>query len=262
VKLNIINNNHGPDSKAWYSLKPLQQYQHNNGAPTLWGLAGSNYTKAKSYQANKSSWLFCDMPYWGRWNPLYQAVAPDNDYYWRTIVNGLHVNKIINGLPHDRIKNITIEEWRTTGDYILVAPSSPTMNRFMDTPNWEKDTIKFLKTKTDMPIRIRHKPRKGGKSGPAYALVPLEDDLKKATCVVTGCSLVAVEAIIKGIPVYCHDIASTRPVAQSISNFGNPVYSAERKNWLATLSYHQYTSKEIKSGLFKEAIEGMYSEMR
>ena len=262
MKLNIINNNHGDDSKAWYSLKPLHQYIDKNGIPTMWGLASTNYTKAVSYVKNKKPWLFCDMPYWGRWNPLKMAVNPHGEYFWRTCLNGIHVNKIINDLPHDRIKNITIKDWRTKGEYILIAPSSPTVNRFIGQPNWEHDTIKFLKTMTDMPIKVRHKPRKSGKSGPAYALTPLADDLQNASCVITSCSMVAVDAIIEGIPVYCHALACTHPVAQDIKKYGQPVYAENRKDWLATLSYHQYTSEEIQSGLFAKMFKEMYHVMR
>ena len=35
MKLNVINNNHGADSKAWYSLKPLQQYHDTQGIDTM-----------------------------------------------------------------------------------------------------------------------------------------------------------------------------------------------------------------------------------
>ena len=180
----------------------------------------------------------------------------------RTCFKGIHVNKIVDGLPYDRIKNITLKDWRTKGEYILIAPSSPTVNRFIGEPNWEQETIKFLKTVTDMHIRVRHKPRRAGKSGPAYALTPLMEDLKNASCVITSCSMVAVDAIIEGIPVYCNANGSTYPVAQDIKKYGDPVYSDRRKDWLATLSYHQYTSEEIQDGLFKKMFEEMYNEMR
>ena len=74
--------------------------------------------------------------------------------------------------------------------------------------------------------------------------------------------MVAVDAIIEGIPVYCNANGSTYPVAQDIKKYGDPVYSDRRKDWLATLSYHQYTSEEIQDGLFKKMFEEMYNEMR
>ena len=39
MKLKIIDAKHGPDSKAWYTLKPLREkYLDENGIPTMWGL--------------------------------------------------------------------------------------------------------------------------------------------------------------------------------------------------------------------------------
>ena len=262
MKLNIINNAHGPESKAWYTLRPLQVYHVPNGIPTMWGLRLTNHRRARECRKANKPWLFCDMPYWGRWNPLKEAVAPDAEYYWRTIFNDIHVTKIHDNLPQDRIKDITLKDWRTKGEYILLAPSSDSINGFAGRPNWERETIELLKSKTDMPIKIRRKPRMGARSGPAYALVPLADDLAKAACVITSCSLVGVEAAIEGIPVYSLPRGATWPIAQAVENFGQANYSDKRKEWLATLSYHQYTCKEIESGLFKEMMEGMYDELR
>ena len=83
MKLKIINNRHGPDSKAWYTLKPLMKYHHDKGIPTMWGLAVGNYDRAIELKNNKQPWLFCDMPYWGRWNPLKEAVNPQGEYFRR-----------------------------------------------------------------------------------------------------------------------------------------------------------------------------------
>ena len=70
--------------------------------------------------------------------------------------------------------------------------------------------------------------------------------------------MVAIDAIIEGIPVYCHPRCAATSVAQTIENFGQTVFSDERENWLKTLSWHQYTQKEIESGLFKEMFTQLY----
>ena len=254
MKLNVINNGHGADSKAWYTLKPLKKYMDVQGIPTMWGLGVGNYDRCLNLKNNKQPWLFCDMPYWNRWDPH----APHDNYSWRIIHSDIHITKILPDLPDERIKHIELKDWNDKGDYILLAPSSVTINSFIGQRNWEQDTITFLKTKTDMPIKVRHKPRKNGKSGPAYADVPLHEDLKNAACVVTSCSMVAIDAIIEGIPVYCHPRCAAISVAQTIENFGQPVFSDERGNWLKTLSWHQYTQKEIESGLFKEMFTQLY----
>ena len=263
MKLNVINNRHGQDSKAWYTLKPLQQYHDAQGIPTMWGLAVGNYQRAVDFKNNKKPWLFCDMPYWGRWNPLKQAANPEGEYFWRICFGDIHVTEIKKDLPHDRIKHIELKPWRKSqGDYILVAPSSVTVNSYIGQRDWEQKTVSWLQTQTDMPIKVRHKPRKNGKSGPAYADIPLAEDLKNAHCVVTSCSMVSVDAIIEGIPVYCHPRCPANPVSQSIENFGTPYYSDQREEWLSTLSWHQYTQQEIENGLFKHMFEQMYDALR
>ena len=254
MKLNVINNNHGQDSKAWYSLKPLQQYHDAHGIDTMWGLATFNYQRVMK----NNPYILCDMPYWDRWNPLKQAVNPHADYRWRVSYCDIHCNQI-HDVPTDRIKNIEIKEWRNKGDYILVAPSSATIHNVIRESNWLNDTVAFLKSKTDMPIKIRHKPRKGGKSGPAYALVPLADDLAGADCVITSCSMVAVESVIQGIPVYSHERSSTAQVSNRIKDFGSHARPDNRAEWLATLSYHQFTGDEFANGMFADVFKELYS---
>jgi len=253
MKLNVINNNHGTESKAWYSLKPLQQYHDAQGIDTMWGLASSNYQRVMSGK----DYILCDMPYWDRWNPLKQAVNPHAEYKWRVSYNNIHCNKI-HDVPHDRIQNIQLKDWRHKGEYILIAPSSQTIHNVIGEINWLNDTVRFLENKIDMPVKIRHKPRKGGKSGPAYALVPLADDLAGADCVITSCSMVAVEAIIQGIPVYSHDRSATNLVSNRLENFGTHARPNNRAQWLASLSYHQFTGDEFSNGMFASVFKDLY----
>lgn len=253
MKLNVINNNHGADSKAWYSLKPLQQYQDAQGINTMWGMGSANYQRVM----NGKNYILCDMPYWDRWNPLKQAVNPHAEYRWRVSYNNIHCNEI-HDMPHDRIKHIQLKDWRHKGKYILIAPSSQTIHNVIGKTNWLNDTMAFLKTKTDMPIKIRHKPRKGGRSGPAYALVPLADDLAGADCVITSCSMVAVDAVIQGIPVYSHERSATAQVSKRVENFGVHARPNNRTEWLATLSYHQFTGQEFANGMFADVFKELY----
>ena len=127
MKLNVINNNHGKDSKAWYSLTPLKKYHATEGIDTMWGLGSANFTRVINNRSSGKPYLLCDMPYWDRWNPLKQAVNPNGEYKWRVSYSNIHCNEIFD-LPTDRINNIQIKDWRSKGEYILVAPSSPTLH--------------------------------------------------------------------------------------------------------------------------------------
>ena len=99
-------------------------------------------------------------------------------------------------------------------------------------PNWTNDTIDKIKRYTDRPIKLRHKPRGRGTSGPSEAKVPLSEDLKDAWCVVTSCSIAAVEAMCEGIPVFCHDKSFATDVAGTeLSDIENPYYGGPEP-WL------------------------------
>ncbi len=74
--------------------------------------------------------------------------------------------------------------------------------------------------------------------------------------------MVSIDAIIEGIPVYCHASCPAFPVSQPLEKFGTPMYPNNRDDWLATLSWHQYTQEEIESGLFKDMFERMYDALR
>lgn len=255
MKLNIAGN-HASTSKAWQVLKPLQQYFDKQGIDTVWGLGSGNFDIIKNAIAKNLNWLFTDMPYWGRYNPG----KPDAECYWRTCINGIHCNKILD-LPNDRCKNITLKEWRDQGEYILVAPSSATVHRFINKANWTQDTVAKLKKLTDIPIKIREKPRKNGTSGPHVADVPLAEDLSNARYVVTSCSVVGVEAVIQGIPTFCEPESACAPVSNTDIFSLEPVMS-DRQKWLNTLSYHQWTPSEIQNGELKNFIQYVYGNFQ
>ena len=70
--------------------------------------------------------------------------------------------------------------------------------------------------------------------------------------------MVAVDALIDGIPVYSHELSATSTVSKHPKDFGEHFRPTNRTEWLATLSYHQYTSDEFASGLFKDIFKELY----
>lgn len=254
MKLKLATN-HGPTSKAWQVLNPFGQYKDDNGVDTVWGLGAGNFNIVKTAMQAKKNWLYTDMPYWNRYHPD----RPNDEYHWRTCVNGVHCNKIFN-LPNDRSRQIELKEWTHEGEYILVAPSSDTIHRHIGKTNWTHDTVTKLKTLTDLPIKIRNKPRKNGTSGPHVADVPLQEDLRNAKYVITSCSLVGVEAVIQGKPVFSEPQAACAPVANT-DIFSLVPKFPDRQMWINTLSYHQWTPSEIQSGQFATSFKNLYPEI-
>lgn len=249
-----------PTSKAYYVLdnarkgwrgktNDITDYHYDPELSLFWGFAHSNYELIQQRIQQGHDWLFADMGYLGRWNGLREDVDPDADYYWRICKNKTNQNETPS-VPDDRFKkfNIQLKDWRKNGSHILVCPSSTTMNNFIAQPNWLEDTIYTLKTFTDRPIRVRHKPRGKGTSGPMAATVPLSEDLKDCWAVVTAVSATAVESAIAGIPVFSHLLGPGAGLGNTNNSKIETPALNDREAWLSGLCYSQFTPKEIASG--------------
>ena len=235
------------ESKGNWVMDAFAKSDHHDYPHTvMWG----NISTVNSYP---KPFIFTDMPYFNRW------MGDNRDTcHWRVIPNHVHALGIYGGFPDDRFKklNVTVRDWRTTGDHILVCPSSPAMERYYGDINWLEGTLQLLKQYTDRPIRVRHKPRANGTSGPRAATIPFEEDCKNAWAVVTLASMAAVEAVCLGIPVFTAEHAPGSIFGNRIENIENPnpCDHALRNIWLNTLAYYQYTEAEIAAGLYREIL--------
>lgn len=214
----------------------------------LWGLIGNNT------EYMKAPYIFCDMPYNGRYNPNNEDW--DNTY-WRWCYEGLHDNRKLE-VPSDRFEkwNLDIKPWNMEGDHILLCPSSDTMTKFMHnktSDKWAEDTYNELKRHTKRPIKVRYKPRKAGTSGPHVADVPLSSDFDNCFAVVVSGSITAVDALASGIPVFStSDLApSAWCTNRGLSNINTPQYY-DREHLFYNLAYKQYSIKEMREGICYE----------
>ena len=235
-------------SKGNWVMDAFAQSDHHEHPHTvMWG----NISTVNSYP---KPFLFTDMPYFNRW------MGDNRDTcHWRVIPDHVHVNPEIYGkYPNDRFNqlNVTVKDWRTNGDHILVCPSSPAIERYYGDVNWLEGTLQLLKQHTDRPIRVRHKPRANGTSGPRAAAIPFEEDCKNAWAVVTLASIAAVEAACLGIPVFTHEKGPGGVLAnKDLSKIEEPLMAdSARTLWLNTLAYYQYTEAEIAAGLYKDIL--------
>jgi len=265
MNLNIYVPRNKEDSKCWHVFSPFMQgwkggdthiehdYEYQGGMGMFWGLVGQNHQMIKTYDAKHGSWLFSDMPYFGRWNPH----RPDDECYWRICKNSVHQRDIFRNDPPDRFDKfgISIAKKRVKGDEIILCPSSNNMHILvgnMTQRDWILSTIETIQKITDRPIRVRHKPRKNGTSGPHVADIPFAEDIKNAYCVVASASMASVEAIINGVPVVT--TSNHNPVTSLGISCIEAVdwYPDEAKNICNTLAYSQFTSKEMYSGFAYE----------
>ena len=223
----------------------------------FWGFIENNELAVQTLKKHKKDWYFWDMPYYGRWNGLKEAVNPDQDFYWRVSKNSVHY-KHVKDYHSDRFSKWQVEPKQYgTGSKILICPSSETMTRWitgMDVKMWVQMITLGLRKNTDRPIEVRYKPRGKGTSGPAAALIPFAEQARDAHCVVTSISLCALEAQLLGIPTICHpdsfasDISSTR-----LDEIENPK-RVDTQQWFNNLAYSQFTQDEIASGLAYEIL--------
>lgn len=211
-----------------------------------WGFVNNNLEMVKKCEARSNTFWFTDTPYFGRFDN--NNLKPDN-HYWRICRNGIHVT-YLKGCNQDRFEkfNMKIKAPDFKGDYILVCPSSAGIHNYLGRPNWTNETVEQLKRYTDRPIKIRHKPRGRGTSGPSEASVSLEDDLENAWACVTSCSISAVGAACMGKPIFCDEKSFATHVANTeLADIENPlVTSAE--DWLYSLAYQQFTPQEFSDG--------------
>lgn len=280
--LNVYCPRGNSDSKAWQVFSPFQvgwdddtyveqDYEYQGGRGMFWGFVGQNESMIRQYQNNGLPWYFSDMPYFGRWHGLKEAINPDKEFYWRIIENQCHTNMIQKEYPSDRFDKhgIELKPRNENGSEILLCPSSETMTRFhhnVSVQTWLETVTYELRKHTDRPIRIRHKPRGKGTSGPAAALIPFEEDIKNCWAVVTSVSMAGVEAVLNGVPAYCtHQSSPNIPLSNWAmeANFIKIEYphwdESHIQRWVNWLSYNQFTPKEMASGEAREILSDIYS---
>lgn len=276
TELNIYVPRNKEDSKCWNVFSPFQigwedethiehDYKYRGGVGMFWGLVGKNSEMIKRYESEFIPYIFSDMPYFGRWNGLKEAVDPDAEFYWRMCVNNLHTSfdKVrANELPYDRFgkHGINIKEQKTRGYEIIICPSSESVTRHLcncSVAEWIEYVTGALREHTDRPIRVRHKPRRNGTSGPDAALVPFAKDIENAWAVITCVSMAGAEALCNGVPImeteHLGGFTNFRFTPSNIEKLEWNGDSTQRlMNWLA---YQQFTPKEMYSGKARAILE-------
>ena len=134
--------------------------------------------------------------------------------------------------------NIKVQEWKK-GDKILVIPLSIPLATYLgiDAQVWLDYTIGRLKRTTDREIVVK------GKDG--SSLIPYLDNCH---AIVTHSSNAAVDGVIAGVPAFSTFDSGVSPVALSdLSKIEDPIYP-DRRQWLYSLAYQQFTLEEFSNG--------------
>ena len=80
--------------------------------------------------------------------------------------------------------------------------------------------------------------------------------MKKAHAVVSFQSTVCVDALVAGVPSFCDKVSMGIPVSlDDLSLIEDPLYPADREQWIDSLLANQFTMTEIKNGTAWEKVK-------
>ena len=199
------------------------------------------------------------------------------DDFWLRISKNKHTINNLKKVSNFRWEKFFSQDnlimpWRSfseRGNNILIIPPTNAICWYFNESNWEKNILNFLKETLSAEdfkkVKIRAKPNepivdtkgiyKGLKENKEAINSPLEDDLNEASIVIAYNSQVALDALLKGIPVIVdkHNCCYSLSFKLSDLKYGlnNPIFENEpkREELCKWLSYCQFKLEEIKSGL-------------
>lgn len=226
----------------------------------------TNQIKNKKYVVAVDSNLFL---YANTANPLhylrysFNGVFPNTGIYCDTVVDPSRWQKISRNL------NITLKDYRTNGDHILICLQRNggwSMGK-TDLQDWLVQTIDSIRRHSSRPIIIRPHPGdkaskelirpenlkckvKFSKAVRLSTNKNLVDDLRNCWAAVNYNSSPVIGAAIEGVPIFvCDPIKSqSKEIANTdLSQIENPLMP-DRQQWVERLSMSHWNFDELKSG--------------
>tara|TARA_B100000575_G_C23114044_1_gene643810 strand:- start:11 stop:883 length:873 start_codon:yes stop_codon:yes gene_type:complete len=175
----------------------------------------------------------------------------------------------------------TLKQWNPTGDMIVICGQHDASEQWKGLPRmekWIKQQIQEIRKYTTRPILVRPHPRntiqfKESDFENVKVRMPKRDfrtyddtdfkvTLERTWAVVNHSSNPAMEAVIRGIPVFvsesslCHDVGNIK-----LADINTPAMPS-RLNWANWLSYTEWFKDEIEAGLpwarIKKRLEEKY----
>jgi hypothetical protein len=204
--------------------------------PVLFGF--DQLETLKWMKAHNAPFLFIDHAYFdrgyerGNFRAIYNTIHQTNEY----------------DLPDDRRKKFSarIKDWRDhPNGRIVFIPTPPNPASFHKDYKWNENAIDSLVSQTQREIYVKDKKTKG-----------LGDSIKGAFCLVSHCSVAAVEAACEGIPVISPKESPAYPISGNLSQVETLV-RPDRDKWLNTLTYSQFTLDELRDGSAWQIIKEM-----
>ena len=185
------------------------------------------------------------LPFWFM-DSGYTNFIESNKKWHRLTRNHLHFNTQFVA-PADRLKNFAEfpRPWRKEGKKILIVEPGDFAASIMHVKakSWTESVITELKKHTDRPIEIRSKVNKKTRTSLYKTL--MQGDYY---CTVSINSNSAVESIWAGIPAITLNKHVSNSVTRNSLEQINDLYYGPLGDWLAWLSYCQFTYDELMDG--------------
>jgi len=186
-----------------------------------------------------------NFPFWFIDSGYTNFVEPNKKWH-RLTRNHLHFNQSFIA-PANRLSNFTSfpQPWRRDGSKILIVEPGEFAAGIMhvEAKSWSEQVAEELKKYTDRPIEFRSKTNKKTRTSLYQQL--LNGDYY---CTVSINSNSAVESIWAGVPAITLDKHVSNPVTRSNLSEINDLYYGPLGDWLAWLSYCQFTFDELMDG--------------
>lgn len=192
------------------------------------------------------------LPFWFIDSGYTNFLEPNKKWH-RLVRNHLHFNTKFDA-PADRLINFPSfpSPWKKDGKKILIVEPGPFAAGIfhVEAKSWGKQVAEELRKYTDRPIEFREKTNKKTRKSLYKQL--LEGDYY---CSVSINSNSAVESIWAGVPAITLDKHVSNTVTRNKLSEINDLYYGPLGDWLAWLSYSQFTFEELMNGRALEIIK-------
>jgi hypothetical protein len=197
-----------------------------------------------------------NLPFWFIDSGYTNFIEPNKKWH-RLVRNHLHFNKSFVA-PADRLKIFPSfpKPWRKEGSKILIVEPGEFAASIMhvEAKSWGQQVAEELRKYTDRPIEFRTKTNKKTRTSLYQQL--LNGDYY---CSVSINSNSAVESIWAGVPAITLNKHVSNPVTRSNLSDINNLYYGPLGDWLAWLSYCQFTFDELMDGTALDIIRRYHS---
>jgi hypothetical protein len=186
-----------------------------------------------------------DLPFWFIDSGYTNFIEPNKKWH-RLVRNHLHFNQSFVA-PADRLNTFKSfpQPWRKNGSAILIVEPGEFASNIMhvEAKSWSQQVASELRKYTDRPIEFRSKTNKKTRTS-------LYQQLCQGNyyCTVSINSNSAVESIWAGVPAITLNKHVSNAVTRSNLSDINDLYYGPLGDWLAWLSYCQFTFDELMDG--------------